>query len=65
MAELFPLWWATAITMALFVAIAVACWLLPRDDVLADAPDKARWRDLRWWATALVIVQLIIYAIFS
>ncbi|MBD3648870.1 MAG: hypothetical protein HUJ31_15785 [Pseudomonadales bacterium] len=65
MAELFPLWWATAISIALFLIIGAACWLLPRDDVLADAPDRARWRDLRWWALLLVAVQIAIYLLFS
>lgn len=65
MADAFPLWWATAISIGLFVAIAVGCWLLPRDEVLADAPDKSAWRDLRWWAMVLVVVQIGIYLLFS
>jgi len=30
-----------------------------------DAPDQSRWRDVRLWALALVVVQLGIYALFS
>jgi hypothetical protein len=33
--------------------------------VIAGAPDGARWRDLRLWATALVVVQLGIYLLFA
>jgi hypothetical protein len=49
----------------LFVAIGGACFLLPQRSIIADAPDRARWRDLRWWALVLICVQLAIYGIFS
>lgn len=65
MAELFPLWWANAFTIALFVAIAVGCWLVKPEAIFGDAPDQARWRDLRVWATALICIQVFIYYIFS
>jgi hypothetical protein len=60
-----PVWWANVITLVLFVAIARACFLIPQNSVIADAPDRARWRDLRLWALALICVQLGIYSIFS
>ena len=59
-----PVAWANGITVILFVAIAAACFLLARDDVIADAPTQARWRDLRWWAALLIFVQLSIYLVF-
>ncbi|XOV89921.1 MAG: hypothetical protein ACFHX7_08535 [Pseudomonadota bacterium] len=60
-----PLWWATAITFGLFFLIALGTWLLPRDKVLADAPDKSTWRDIRIWASCLIVLQLSIYWVFS
>ncbi len=60
-----PLWWATAITFGLFFLIALGTWLVPRDQVLADAPDKSAWRDIRIWASCLIVVQLSIYWLFS
>jgi hypothetical protein len=60
-----PVWWANVITLIGFVLIAAACFRVPRDAVIADAPDQSRWRDLRWWALALIGVQLTIYGIFS
>ena len=60
-----PVWWANAITAVLFVGISVAVFTVPKSNVLRGAPDQARWRDIRLWAVALVIVQLIIYAIFA
>ena len=60
-----PVWWANLITVVLFIAIAVCCFLVPAKAVIADATDRRRWRDLRWWALALITVQLGIYAVFS
>jgi hypothetical protein len=59
-----PVSWANNITVVLFVLIAVACFAIPRSSVIADAPTNARWRDLRWWAVALIAVQLGIYVLF-
>lgn len=60
-----PIWVANVITVVLFVLIAGACFLVPRRLVMADAPDQAVWRDIRWWALILIVIQLFIYAIFS
>ncbi len=60
-----PVWWANALTQVLFVLIALAVFTVPRRLFMADAPDQSRWRDVRLWAVALVVVQLGIYALFS
>ena len=60
-----PVWWANAITVVLFLAIAVGCFIVPRRMFMADAPDQSRWRDIRWWALILIAVQLGIYGVFS
>ena len=65
MNEMFPQWWAYVFTVILFLLLAIGSWLIPKREVMADAPDQARWRDLRWWATALIAVQLMIYFMFS
>ncbi len=59
-----PVEWANNITVVLFVLIALACFAIPRSSVIADAPSKARWRDLRWWAVILITIQLGIYVLF-
>ena len=59
-----PVAWANNITVLLFVLIAAACFAIPRSSVIADAPTKARWRDLRWWAVILIALQLGIYVLF-
>ena len=60
-----PVWWANVITVVLFLIIAAACFLVPRSIFMNDAPDQSHWRDIRWWALALIAVQLGIYALFS
>ena len=60
-----PVWWANTFTQVLFVAIAIAVFIVPKQVFMQDAPDKSRWRDVRFWALALVAVQLCIYAVFS
>jgi hypothetical protein len=60
-----PVWWANAITVTLFGLIAMGCFAVPPAAFMADAPDRAWWRDIRWWALALIAVQLGIYGLFS
>lgn len=59
-----PVAWANGITVVAFIVIAAACFLIPRRSVIADAPTRAGWRDLRWWALVLITVQLGIYLLF-
>lgn len=65
MAETFPLWWASLITIVLLVGIVIACWAVPGKAVFSDAPDQHWWRDLRLWATVLVSLQIGIYVLFA
>lgn len=59
-----PLAWAYIGTVLLFLALLACCWSLPRAQVLADAPPEG-WRDLRLWASVLIVLQLGLYVIFS
>lgn len=65
MLESLPLWPAYVFTGVLFFGIAVGSLLVPRGYLLEDAPDRAAWRDIRWWSVALIAVQLTLYWIFS
>ena len=60
-----PIEWASVITALILLALTLAFWRIPLARILQDAPDHARWRDLRVWATLLVAVQLGIYYLFS
>ena len=59
-----PLGWALPATVLLLLGGLLACWMLPRSQVLADA-EPGRWRDLRLWATVLLLLQIGIYQFFS
>ncbi|MDP6096358.1 MAG: hypothetical protein QGG67_10300 [Gammaproteobacteria bacterium] len=65
MADLFPLWWASAATVVIFLLLGLGCWLVKKEAFMSDAPDQASWRDLRWWASGLIVLQLFIYYLFS
>lgn len=56
-----PIGLVTLFAMALFASIGIACWTLGREQAFMDAPDRNRWRDLRIWATLIVLVQLGLY----
>ncbi len=60
-----PVWWANVITVVLFGCVAVGCFAVPSHVFMNDAPDQARWRDIRWWALVLIAAQLGIYSLFS
>jgi len=59
-----PLIWVTVFTIIGFLALAVWVWLQPTGYVFEGAPDKKKWRDLRLWATVMIVVEAIVYIIF-
>ncbi|MGI9325013.1 MAG: hypothetical protein ACR2PZ_07325 [Pseudomonadales bacterium] len=63
--ELWPRWWANAITVLMFLCIAAAVFLIRRASIMRTAPDQAGWRDIRIWAVVLIAVQLGLYVVFS
>lgn len=46
-----------------FSAAALASLLLPREFVFRGAPDRRWYRDLRWWAVAITVPYVLIYAL--
>ena len=63
LAEL-PLVWGKVVAVVAFVGIAVWAWKRPKSFVYQGAPDSKRWRDLRLWASILMVVQIVIYLSF-
>ncbi|HVY59999.1 MAG TPA: hypothetical protein VHF22_00025 [Planctomycetota bacterium] len=55
---------AHAFFFAFFAAITLLGLLLDREFVYRGAPDRARWRDLRWWVVGIMAIQAALYAIF-
>jgi len=59
-----PLYWAKICAAVLFIIIIIVVWSLPRHFIYQGSPDGRKWRDLRIWATILILLQLVLYAIF-
>jgi hypothetical protein len=56
-------WLACAI--GLFLIAGIAVWCLKRNYVYLGAPDEAPWRDLRIWATILLLPYIAIYLLLG
>ena len=61
----FPVVWANHLSILGFLFLGVIVWLIPRELIYNEAPDQARWRDYRIWATVLIGIQVLLYSIFS
>jgi len=62
--EKIPLFWGKVVAIIFFLAVILWAWRRPRAYVFEGAPDQRGWRDLRIWATLLLIVQIALYLIF-
>ena len=60
-----PLEWANYLSIFGFLCLFALVWSIPRRAVFKDAPDQSRWRDIRLWASLLIVLQLVIYAVFN
>ncbi len=60
-----PVVWANYVSIAGFIFLGVLVWLIPKRLIFSGAKSNARWRDVRWWASALILLQLVIYATFA
>jgi hypothetical protein len=58
-----PLATARWVLVGFFVVAAAACLLLPREFVFRGAPDQRWYRDLRWWAVAVTVPYVLVYAL--
>ena len=59
-----PLLWGKIFAVATFVGVIIWVWFRPKRFIFLGAPDKRKWRDLRIWASILMIIQIIIYLSF-
>lgn len=60
-----PMWTAQVCAIGLFLLGVIFAWSLPRQFVYLGAPDQARWRDLRIWATAVLVPYMAIYLLLG
>ena len=60
-----PVICANYISIALFLALVVGVWSIPKSAVVPEEYEGQSWRDLRVWATGLIIFQIVLYAYFT
>ena len=60
-----PVIWANYISIALFLALGVGVWSIPMSAVAPEEYEGQSWRDLRVWATGLIVFQIVLYAYFT
>ena len=56
-----PMWIAIACAVGLYVIALIWTWLLPREFIFRGAPDQKEWRDLRIWATVVILPYIAVY----
>lgn len=57
-----PMGVAQVAVLGLFALTGVWLWTLKKDYIYLGAPDQARWRDLRIWATLVLLPYIAVYA---
>ena len=57
----FELWMIKFCFVAFFMSIALFVLWQKKEFVYVGAPNHAKWRDLRLWALAILLMQTFIY----
>ena len=57
----FPLIWIKACFFLFFLVILIVVLRQKKTFIYQGAPDQARWRDLRIWASGLLLLQMGLY----
>ncbi len=60
-----PVAWANYLSIAGFGFLLILVWLIPKRAILTDAASPSRWRDIRVWATGLIVLQITLYLTFT
>ena len=60
-----PMWVAVACAVGLYVIALCWVWCLRHEFVFRGAPDQRWWRDLRIWATIVVIPYVAVYLLLG
>jgi len=59
-----PLVWGKIMAVIAFFGMTIWAWRRPKSFIYQGAPDSSKWRDLRVWASILMVVQIVIYLSF-
>ena len=59
-----PVVWANHISIGLFLALGIGVWSIPKSAIVPEEYAGEAWRDLRWWALGLILLQIALYTFF-
>ena len=60
-----PVAWANYLSIAGFALLLLLVWLIPKRVIMTEAASSSRWRDIRVWATGLILLQITLYMTFT
>lgn len=60
-----PMSVAMACALGLYAIAVIWVWRLQKEFVFRGAPDQKKWRDLRIWATLVVVPYVAVYILFG
>lgn len=61
---LIPYWGIKAIITVFFVSLAIIPFFFSREYIFKGADDQSAWRDLRYWALAAAVTEILVYLYF-
>lgn len=65
MIESVPIIWANYLSMLGFALLGIIVWRIPRKLIFTEAADNRSWRDIRIWASVLIVIQISLYLVFN
>ena len=62
--KLVPYWGIKAIIVVFFLSLAVIPFFFSKEYIYKGAEDMKAWRDLRYWALAAALTEIVVYLYF-
>ena len=59
-----PYWGVKLIVSVFFIGLAITPFFLPKEYIYIGAGDRKLWKDIRIWACAAAVSELIVYLYF-
>lgn len=57
--------WGQSAFIAVFLLVLVGLWLLPRSLLDSEEATRVWWKNVRFWATVVCSVQILIYWVWG
>jgi len=61
---LLPYWGVKTLVILFFLSLAAMPFFFSKDYIFKGADDRKPWRDLRYWALAAAVSEVIVYLYF-